>query len=765
MPDSDLQQLDAPPRRRRKRLAWIVAAAVLVIALAAAGGTYYWQASNRPEPITIGFADTFAGADGFEVEEARAATQLYFNEVNAAGGIEGHMLELEAYNDRGQPAKAKADAANILAGRSVAVLGRSSDTSIGAEVDYREGHIASVTGIAGTDGQPGDSAYYFRALSPNSAQGAFLAEYIRSVLLRHTGAFFRAPDIDLVGSNGNYARSFLAGFQQGDNGAKRSIFMLPPGADLDASAKAVADQLADQPEPRIIVLGLPKDETTAVLKAIRRRAIRSMVILSSSAASDEFVQQFADEPEEKDEPGFFTDNLFAVAPVILDNTGLLGQGLVTGYWNGTGEHPGWFAAGAEDAARLVVEAIRRAHIGGTEASKQADRQKIRDIIAGFDSPANAVPGITDALYFDARHEMPRPMQYGYFHEGRFVSAPLQLVQVKDRDLVDIDGEIAQGHMVQIGEQFFWLQRVVSTGINIARINAIDTKDGTFNADFYLWIRYAGGDDLPSQIEFSDFEGNFDAAHPLRASVEDGIDYKLWRVNGTFKASFNLHDYPFDTQALVIRLQNREHPHDQIVYAIDTFGLEADARGLAGRNSDAFSDLQLWQVVTVAPFVTSFSIQSALGQPALFGTANRTEYGGFALAVLVKRNVVAFMVKALLPLFLLMLVVFSTLFFPPSMAKERLTIPVTGILTSAVLMISINNTLPPLGYTTALEYIFYTFFLLCLMALVVGLLAEILRNKTFHHHVIKVDLFGRIAYVTIVATTIAVYLWKYGAAMI
>jgi ABC-type branched-subunit amino acid transport system substrate-binding protein len=762
MADSDLQQIEAPPRRRRNRLAWI-GAAVLLIGAAAGAGAFYWHASDQPEPIVIGFADTFTGPDAFEVEEARAATQLYFNEVNAAGGIDGHRLELEAYNDRGQPAKAKADAANILAGRSVAVLGRSSDTSIGAESGYREGHIASVTGDASTDDQPGDSAYYFRALSPNSAQAAFLAEYIHSVLLRHTGAFFRAPDIDLVGSSTNYARSFLAGFRQGDGGAKRSIFMLPPGPDTDASAKAVADQLADQPEPRIIVLGLPKDQAAATLKAIRRRGIRSMVILAASAASDEFVQQFADEPEEKDEPGFFTDNLFAIAPVILDNTGLLGQGLVTGYWNGTGEHAGWFAAGAEDAARLVVEAIRRAHIANTEASKQEDRQKIRDAIARFDSPSNAVPGIVGALYFDGKHEMPRPMQYGYFHEGRFLSAPLQLVQVKDRDLVDIDGEIAQGHMVQIGEQFFWLQRVVSTGINIARINAINTKEGTFNADFYLWIRYGGGDDLPSQIEFSDFQGDFDAAHPLRSSVEDGIDYRLWRVSGSFAVSFNLHDYPFDTQALVIRLRNREHPRDQIVYAIDTFGLAADARGLAGK-SDAFSDLQLWQVVTVAPFVTSFSIQSALGQPALFGTANRTEYGGFALAVLVKRNVLAFMVKALLPLFLLMLVVFTTLFFPPSMAKERLTIPVTGILTSAVLLISINNQLPPLGYTTALEYIFYVFFLLCLMALVTGLLAEILRNRTFHHHVIKVDLFGRIAYVTIVTATIGWYVWKYGTAM-
>jgi hypothetical protein len=339
------------------------------------------------------------------------------------------------------------------------------------------------------------------------------------------------------------------------------------------------------------------------------------------------------------------------------------------------------------------------------------------------------------------------------------------VPVKDRDLVDIDHEIMLGHMVQIGDQFFWLQRVVATGIDLARLDRVDTKEGTFHADFYFWMRYAHGDTLPTEVEFADFSGTFDPAHPLRSSVEEGIDYRVWRVSGTFKGNFNLHAYPFDTQALVIRLRNREHPREQIAYAIDTSGLTLDPSGRSIGNPEAFSDLQLWRVVVVAPFVASSSIQSTLGEPALFGTSNRTEYGGFSLAVVVQRNVVAFMIKALLPLFLLMLVVFATLFFPPSLAKERLTIPVTGILTSAVLLISITNQLPPLGYTVALEYIFYVFFSLCLLAMVIGLLSEVLRNKTFHKHVVRIDLFGRVAYVTVVAVTIGVYLWKYGATMV
>jgi hypothetical protein len=120
-----------------------------------------------------------------------------------------------------------------------------------------------------------------------------------------------------------------------------------------------------------------------------------------------------------------------------------------------------------------------------------------------------------------------------------------------------------------------------------------------------------------------------------------------------------------------------------------------------------------------------------------------------------------MVKTLVPLFLLVLVVFATQFFPPTWNKERTTIPVTGILTSAVLLISISDQLPSLGYTMALEYIFYVFFVLCLMAMCGGFIGEILRDRTYHGRAIPVNLISRIAYAAVVLVTIAVFVWKYG----
>jgi branched-chain amino acid transport system substrate-binding protein len=119
-----------------------------------------------------------------------------------------------------------------------------------------------------------------------------------------------------------------------------------------------------------------------------------------------------------------------------------------------------------------------------------------------------------------------------------------------------------------------------------------------------------------------------------------------------------------------------------------------------------------------------------------------------------------MIKTLMPLFLLVAVVFATLFFPNSLSKERTTIPVTGILTSAVLMIAINSQLPPIGYTVSIEYVFYVFFGLCLMSMIAGFLQERLRIAGNVRAAAWTDETVRVLYVIVVFATLGEFIWRY-----
>jgi hypothetical protein len=161
------------------------------------------------------------------------------------------------------------------------------------------------------------------------------------------------------------------------------------------------------------------------------------------------------------------------------------------------------------------------------------------------------------------------------------------------------------------------------------------------------------------------------------------------------------------------------------------------------------------------FVDAFSSSSTLGKPSLFQASAKTEYAGFNAVVMLRRNYGIYILKTLLPLFLLILVVFATLFFPETLFRERITIPATAILTSAVLLVSVNNQIGDVGYTVAIETVFYVFFGLCLMSMVAGFAHEQLRQRGQGRLAAILDRSAQAVYVVIVIGVVALFVWDYG----
>src|SRR5258707_2653297 len=215
--------------------------------------------------------------------------------------------------------------------------------------------------------------------------------------------------------------------------------------------------------------------------------------------------------------------------------------------------------------RVLVDALGRADILNRADSKAADREKVRAALAAINSPQTAVAGLTGRLYFNADRDIPRPVRLGYFHHGRFVTAPLQLVRVDSADALDLAAEREKGQVASFGDRHYWVQRVVYTGIDIVRLNRIDVKQGTFNVDFYLWMRFATDGDGQTQVQFPALldRGAFDTARSLQTGEEDGLNYRLYRINGDFKARYELRDYPFDTQQLLLHFQNTEQRQELV----------------------------------------------------------------------------------------------------------------------------------------------------------------------------------------------------------
>jgi branched-chain amino acid transport system substrate-binding protein len=474
------------------------------------------------------------------------------------------------------------------------------------------------------------------------------------------------------------------------------------------------------------------------------------------------LKYFANEPEEKTRPGFFSENLYAASSLIFDSAGVAAQAFAADYKAKAETSPSWVAGGAYEAARLMIEALKRAAVKNRSDSKGADRDRVRAALAAIDGPKSAVVGLTGRLYFNANRDIPSPIRMGFFRYGRFVTAPLQLVGIDQPHGIDLAAEREKGHVVSFGDRHYWIQRVVYTGIDIARLNRIDVKQGTFNVDFYLWMRFAGDGDGETQVQFPALldRGGFDPAGPLQTGQEDGLNYRLYRINGDFKTRYELHDYPFDTQRLLLHFRNTQQRQELVTYVIDRFGLRLSDERSSLVEDDAYSGLELWRFLHLRYFVDSLSSGSTLGKASLFDSELRTEYAGFDTVIVLRRSSAIFILKNLLPLFLLALVVFATLFFPETLHRERVTIPVTAILTSAVLLLAVDNQLGDVGYTVAVERIFYVFFALCLMAMLAGFGHERLRHAGKKRLCGFVDRTAQVVYVGTALATTASFWWRY-----
>ena len=146
---------------------------------------------------------------------------------------------------------------------------------------------------------------------------------------------------------------------------------------------------ADPAQPAI-VLGMVEPDAAAVLAALRRQGASSLVLGTSALASDAFALSFAKEPEAQQNPGFFTDGVYAISPLIIDSAKAETLAFATRWRARYGPEPRWEAAQGYDAAWLAIAAARNAMRQAGASDLKARRGAVISYLASLDSPAHAV---------------------------------------------------------------------------------------------------------------------------------------------------------------------------------------------------------------------------------------------------------------------------------------------------------------------------------------------------------------------------------------
>jgi branched-chain amino acid transport system substrate-binding protein len=730
------------------------------------------DACAQVRQLKIAVAGSLTGFTGAQVLDA---TRLAVDEVNATS--RGPRIAIEARDDHGNEDDARDIAGELVTGDALVVIGPTlTTTAIAAGLTYAEGGLVAIAPNAHGDAVT-DNETTFRSVVSTSEMGDALADYLRLVL-----GGMRA--VVLYRDNG-FGRPIARGFRRAAE--RLGIASAEHGFTTAPELAALAAAAAEDPEKPAVILGMVNDDAATALIALRRRGHQGAVLAPDAIAQDSFIRMFAGKPEYERDHSFFTEGVYAVSPMIIDSANAETLAFADRFRARYGRDPSWVETQGYDAAHLAIAAVQ-AVAASPDASKDltARRAAVAKYLASLDSPAKAIPGLTGPLWFTPDHGREQAVRVGRFHGEIFESAPVQLVPIPNPDAT----EIASGAVVNIGAgHFARRQRVVYTGIYLNEIPRVDIAQTRFTGDFYIWLRFArfagpGAAD-PADIEFPDLvrgtsDGKVEAA---QGELDDGTLYRLWRMRGDFKNDFDLHRYPADTQTLAIRFFNARAASDRVVYVQDrrstgtgavTFGVNvagsgsgaaqagepprigADALEVASTVApDAFRNLTQWEPQRAGERRDNLVTASALGDPRLVGLERVRELSGFALLVDVRRRVVATLAKTLLPLGLMALIMFASLYFPPALVKEKVTVAITGALSGAVLLSSINSQLGSIGYIIAVEYGFYIFFALCLLCIVAVLAAERFRAANRPATAVAVERTGRYLYLfTMVGTLLA-----------
>src|SRR5215471_12289173 len=240
----------------KSRSGVIVAGVMAVLLLAAAWAAILW---TRPEPVRIAFASSLSGPSAPFGTESLIAAQLAIDEVNAKGGVNGRPIELVPFDDASNPAVARANAQAIADSPCVAVLGHYlSSASLAAAPAYKDARIPALTGSAAADELTSANEYYFRALSPVSAQAHSVAEHLRAMM--------REPKVRLVHTRDSYGKSFAQGFATAYPREQLRVFGLNVASGQIGSMDEALDAAAQEPGPGVIVIGAAPDYSPDIVK-------------------------------------------------------------------------------------------------------------------------------------------------------------------------------------------------------------------------------------------------------------------------------------------------------------------------------------------------------------------------------------------------------------------------------------------------------------------------------------------------------------------
>jgi len=224
-----------------------------------------------------------------------------------------------------------------------------------------------------------------------------------------------------------------------------------------------------------------------------------------------------------------------------------------------------------------------------------------------------------------------------------------------------------------------------------------------------------------------------------------------RYQGVFSRKMNLEKYPFDTQVVEMVFEDRRSDATKIEFVPDTTPVTINDGGAMSIPGYVLGKPSL--IIVPHKYPTNFGDLTANAS---------TPYSRVIVALPVTRDVLPYLVKLVLPIFIVVLITSLIYLLPARLEDARAGIGITAMLTIVALQWDTDASLPSVDYLTMLDVIYIVSMVYILAAMAYTTLAS-RRNRAEMAQALtakldrRVGIVSLVAYLAILGLTLAYYL--------
>ena len=352
------------------------------------------EGSSTMESIKIGLVAPISGDNGIYGTSQMQGYELAMNEINASGGVNGAMLELETYDDQGDAQKAASGAQKFADDDSILAIGGSclSSCTLAMVPIIDDAGLPDLVVSSSSPNLTGSSEYFFRMSVQDTAVGPQIADVILSK--EKTNVVVLYPDNDYgINLNENLVSY---GEEKGLN-ILESITYLTTDQDYTAILTKVKDL-----NPEAIALCGTTTDSGLLVKQIKQLGIDALLVGGTGPYNSKTIEI----------AGSASEGMLCVGVYVATNPDEKVQALVQKYEEAYGEKPDGFAALAYDQMYVIAEAAKVAmDANGGEVTRETLKDALKDV--NYD-------GVTGTVTFNDVNDWERPYLTLKVVDGAFV---------------------------------------------------------------------------------------------------------------------------------------------------------------------------------------------------------------------------------------------------------------------------------------------------------------------------------------------------------